>query len=106
MIRVKRVSSIGNMDHGLVYMECDIKPKQYNQHNFYSKSIITTIQMSERVAQSATCLIADTCLTVDSGVASLISVLSHTFGEIDHEIFLLRFSTLPLIPEGLLPDTN
>ena len=32
------------------------------------------------------CLAADTCLTADPGVASLIPALSHTFVEIDHEI--------------------
>ena len=32
------------------------------------------------------CLTADTCLTADSGVASLIPAQSHTFVEIDHEI--------------------
>ena len=39
-----------------------------------------------RVAQSVTCLAADTCLTADPGVASLILALFHTFVEIDHEI--------------------
>ena len=62
--------------------------------------------MLGHLAQSATCLIAYMCLTADSGVASLISVLSHTFREIDQEIFLRRFYTLPLIPEGLLSDTK
>ena len=32
------------------------------------------------------CLIADTCLTVDPGVASLITARSHTFVELDNEI--------------------
>ena len=32
------------------------------------------------------CLIVDTCLTADSGVASLIPARSHTFVEIDHKI--------------------
>ena len=35
------------------------------------------------VAQLVMCLTADTCLTADPGVVSLI--LSHTFAEIDHE---------------------
>ena len=38
------------------------------------------------VAQSVTCLIADTCLTADPGVTSLIPAWSHAFVEIDHEI--------------------
>ena len=36
--------------------------------------------------QSVTCLAADTCLTADPGVASLIQAQSHTLVEIDHEI--------------------
>ena len=32
------------------------------------------------------CLAADTCLTADPGVASLIPTRSLTFAEIDHEI--------------------
>ena len=32
------------------------------------------------------CLTADTCLTADPGVASLIPAWFHTFMEIDHEI--------------------
>ena len=39
-----------------------------------------------RIAQSLTCLTEDTCLTAYPGVASLISALSNTFVEIDHEI--------------------
>ena len=37
------------------------------------------------LAQSVTCTAADTGLTADPGVASLILVRSHTFVEIDHE---------------------
>ena len=40
-----------------------------------------------RVAQLVTCLTADTCLAADTGVASSIPAWSHTFMEIDHEIF-------------------
>ena len=40
-----------------------------------------------RIAQSVTCLATDTCLTADPGVASSIPAQSHTFFEIDHEIF-------------------
>ena len=39
-----------------------------------------------RIAQSVTCLAADTCLTADPGVRSLIPAWSHTFAEIDQEI--------------------
>ena len=38
------------------------------------------------VAQSVICLTADTCLTADPGVASLIPAQSHTFVEIDNEM--------------------
>ena len=38
------------------------------------------------VVQSVTCLVADTCLTADPWVRSLIQARSHTLAEIDHEI--------------------
>ena len=41
-----------------------------------------------------TCPTADTCLTADPGVASLIPARAHTFVEIDHEII----STVNLLP--------
>ena len=37
------------------------------------------------------------CLTAIPGVASSIPARSHTFVEIDHEIILRSFSSLPLI---------
>ena len=40
-----------------------------------------------RVAQSVTCLATDASLTADPGVASSIPARSHTFVEIDHQIF-------------------
>ena len=49
-----------------------------------------------RVAQSVTCLATDASLTADAGVASSIPAQSHTFVEIDHEIILRSFSSLPL----------
>ena len=49
-----------------------------------------------RVAQSVTCLVTDAKLTADPGVASSIPARSHTFVEIDHEIILRSFSSLPL----------
>ena len=39
-----------------------------------------------RVAQLATCLATEACLTANPGVASSILARSHTFVEIDHEI--------------------
>ena len=50
-----------------------------------------------RVAQSVTCLATDACLTAIPVVASSIPARSHTFVEIDHEIFLRSFSSLPLV---------
>ena len=41
------------------------------------------------MARLVTCLPADTCLTADPGVLSLIPVRSHTFMEIDHEIITM-----------------
>ena len=40
-----------------------------------------------RVAQLVTCLATDASLTAYPGVASLIRARSHTFVEMDHEIF-------------------
>ena len=42
------------------------------------------------------CLAADTCLTADPVVASLIPAQSHTFVEVDHEII----STAILLPSA------
>ena len=53
--------------------------------------------LRDRVAQSVTCLAADTCLTTDPGVASLIPVRYHTFVEIDHEIIFTGILLCPLI---------
>ena len=48
------------------------------------------------VAQSATCLATDACLTAETEVASLILAWSHTFVEIDREII----STVILLPSA------
>ena len=50
--------------------------------------------MPGHVVQLETCLAADTCLTADPGVTSLIPALSYTFVETDHEII----STAILLP--------
>ena len=59
-----------------------------------------------RVTKSVMCLTADACLTADPGDVSSIPDWSHTFVEIDHEIF----STVFLIPsanqEGMLSVTS
>ena len=49
------------------------------------------------ISQSVKCLSTDVCLTEDPGVASLITALSHTLVEINHEIDSRPFSYLPLI---------
>ena len=54
-------------------------------------------------AQSITCLATDANLTVDPGVASLITTQSHTFLKIDHEI-IPPFCWI--IQEGLLSVTS
>ena len=48
------------------------------------------------IAQSVTCLTADTYLIADPGVASSIPARSYTFMEIDHEII----STVFLLPSA------
>ena len=45
------------------------------------------IRTPGRVAQSVTCLATDASLIADPGVASSIPARSHTFVEIDHELF-------------------
>ena len=42
------------------------------------------------------CLAAETCLTAEPGVASLISAQSHTLVKIDHEVI----STVILLPSS------
>ena len=54
------------------------------------------------IVHSVTCLAADTCLTADPEVGSLIRAWSHSFVEVDHEIILMVILLLPLIQEGLL----
>ena len=49
-----------------------------------------------RIAQSVTCLATDASLTANPGVTSSIPARSHTFVEIDHEIF----STVILLPSA------
>ena len=53
-------------------------------------------KISGRIVHSVTCLAADTCLTADPGVASLILAWSHTALEIDHEII----STIIFLPSA------
>ena len=60
------------------------------------KPTIMGYKLPGRVAQSATCLATDTCLTADPGVACSIPVQSHTFVEIDYEII----STVILLPSA------
>ena len=57
-----------------------------------SHTLKTSLQGS--VVQSVTCLATDASLTANPGVTSLIPARSHTFVEIDREIF----STVILLP--------
>ena len=63
---------------------------------FIDSTTVFHHQRPGRVAQSATCLTTDACLTADPGVASSIPVRYHTFVEIDHEII----STVILLPSA------
>ena len=49
--------------------------------------MVFVVKIPGRVAQSVTCLATDASLIADPGVASSIPARSHTFVEIDHEIF-------------------
>ena len=51
-----------------------------------STFIKTFIKKPDLEVQLVMCLTADTCLTADPGVGSLIPARSNTFAEIDHEI--------------------
>ena len=53
-------------------------------------------ELPGHVAQSVMCLATDACLIADPGVASSIPARSHTFVDIDHELFLWSFSSLLL----------
>ena len=52
---------------------------------------LATIIVLGRIAQSVSCLTADTCMTADSVAASWILARSHTFREIDHVIISTAF---------------
>ena len=58
--------------------------------------LITRKKLPGCVAQSVTCLATDASLTADPGVASSIPARSHTYVEIDREIFY----TVILLPSA------
>ena len=60
------------------------------------KILTIIVGTPSHVTQSVTCLAADTCLTADQGVLSLIPAQSNTFFEIDHEMT----STVILLPSA------
>ena len=77
-------------------------------HNVFTISALYTYAWKDdaagKVAQSVTCLTADTRLNADPGLACSIPAWSHTFVEIIHEListFILRF-----LSEGLLSVTS
>ena len=51
--------------------------------------LFTVLILRGRVAQSVMCLATDASLTADPGVTSSILAGSHTFVEIDYEIFTM-----------------
>ena len=58
---------------------------------------VLTPSVPGHIAQSVTCLAIDACLSAYPGVASSITARSHTFMEVDYEIF----STVILLPPDL-----
>ena len=50
-----------------------------------------------RIVQSLTCMTTDACLSADPGKASLISLRSHSFVEIDHKIFSMAILLLSTV---------
>ena len=72
---------------------------------FFCINVLSHI-LPGRVAQSVMCLTADTSLTADPGVVSLIPDWSHTLVEIDHEIISTTIPSHQLIQEGLLSVTS
>ena len=64
--------------------------------NYYAPVKALIMERPGRIVQLVTCLATDVSLTADPGVASLIPALSHTFVEIDREIF----STVILLPSA------
>ena len=65
-------------------MKKNMKPVQIAQIDFVHSARL--LEVPGPVAQSVTCVTAETCLTADPGVVSSIPARSHTFVEIDHEI--------------------
>ena len=72
----------------------------------FGLNVTSNIFTLGRVVPSVTCMTADTCLTADPGVGSLIPARSHTFMEIDREIISTVILLLLLIQEGLLSVTS
>ena len=67
----------------------------FSYNSFVKLSLYNTVHWPVFIVQSVA------SLTADPGVMSLIPALSHTFVEIDHEIFSMAILLLPLIQEGL-----
>ena len=55
------------------------------KHIYLLLLLLLSESLPGRIAQSAKCQAADTCLTLDPGVARSIPVRSHTFVENGHE---------------------
>ena len=76
--------SLGFSDQVILKPVCSATETSYNLLIMYKPSLDKIL--CRKGMTKALSLTADTCLTADSGVASLILVQSHTFAEIDHEI--------------------
>ena len=81
------------MEHSAVLLTCIKLP--YSFKIFVLSSFKRPLKPG-CVAQSVTCLTAETCLGADPGAPSSIPAQSHTFREIDHEII----STAILLPSA------
>ena len=69
---------------------------QNQRNNQGIKRFSNTLHVAGHVVQSVTCLATDASLTANPRVASSIHARSRTFVEIDHEIILRSFTSLPL----------
>ena len=85
MKSTSQVSSLGSLSLLLAHLST-LCSKSLNV--CHESSIINNLlYLPGRKAQSVTCLATDARLTAYLGVASSIPARSHTFVEIDHEIF-------------------
>ena len=75
----------------LDFVRFDLKVGYWSQYGRYFQVMVDIFRSNPTL-----CLVTDTKLTADPGVASSIAARSHTFVEIDHEII----STVILLPSA------